>query len=81
MGLSPFTSAPANRYNLGRPYREGMTTSVRVKTETKELLRMLKEQWNLKSYDAVLMQLIKESKSIGRSEMGRYPRLRQFERD
>ena len=58
-----------------------MTTSVRVETETKELLRMLKEQWNLKSYDAVLVQLIKESKSIGRSEMGRYPELRQFERD
>ncbi|MFQ5883771.1 MAG: hypothetical protein ACE5IO_01565 [Thermoplasmata archaeon] len=58
-----------------------MTTSVRVKTETRELLRMLKKQWNLKSYDAVLVQLIKESKRIARSEMGRYPRLRQFKRD
>ena len=54
---------------------------MRVETETKELLRTLKEQWNLKSYDAVLMQLIKESKSIRRSEMGRFPELRQFKRD
>jgi predicted CopG family antitoxin len=58
-----------------------MSTTIQVQRETVQLLRKLKEEKDLTSYDEVILELIKESKNIGSSQMGKYPKLRPFKRE
>ncbi len=58
-----------------------MPTTIQVQRETIDLLRKLKEDRDLASYDDVIRNLITESKRIAKSEMGKYPKLRPFKRE
>lgn len=58
-----------------------MPTTIQVRSETIDLLKKLKEDRELVSYDDVIRDLITESKSIAKSEMGKYPKLKPFKRE
>lgn len=58
-----------------------MPTTIQVQRETIDLLRKLKEDRDLASYDDVIRNLITESKRIAKSEMGKYPKLKPFKRE
>lgn len=44
-------------------------------------MKKLKGDRDLVSYDDVIRDLITESKSISKSEMGKYPKLKPFKRE
>jgi hypothetical protein len=58
-----------------------MPTTIQVRSETIDLLKKLKGDRGLVSYDDVIRDLITESKSISKSEMGKYPKLKPFKRE
>ncbi|MFQ6127434.1 MAG: hypothetical protein ACE5QW_00795 [Thermoplasmata archaeon] len=58
-----------------------MSTTIQVGKKTLELLRKLKEEEGVETYEELIRSLIRSSKTLKVSQRGRYPKLKPFKRE
>jgi len=58
-----------------------MPTTIQVGGETLELLRKLKDEEGAKTYENLIRDLIKSTKTLKASQRGKYPKLAPFKRE
>lgn len=58
-----------------------MSTTIQVHKETLKVLETLKKEMMLRSYEEVILELLKKEKRIEQSHFGTLPRLKTFKRE
>ena len=56
----------------------GMATTIRVREDTLELLKQLKADLRIESYDAALRKLLEQRARVPRTMLGANPKLKPF---
>lgn len=57
------------------------TTTIQLHVKSRALLDNIKKETGAKSYEAVIVWLVKKAKVLEKSELGAFPKLKSFKRD
>ncbi len=58
-----------------------MATTIQVDRKTAELLKKLKEEEGVETYNELILRLVSKYKRLNVSKFGMYPKLPSFERE
>ncbi|HDM60052.1 MAG TPA: ribbon-helix-helix protein, CopG family [Archaeoglobus veneficus] len=58
-----------------------MPTTIQIKEDLLKVLNRLKREYNARSYDEVIRELIRRAKRLDKSYFGAFPKLKSFERE